>query len=297
MCDWNDWTGSDKQVLLKLGCRTSSVWLFTDMAFCFVPQWTELPMILGTDSPVPVLQACSRRTSRSVLSQWMERGEAHHLMMDITFAQEVEPLGQLSPLQVHLFGSDTPIRRFQNSWEVLNLQASRWFPATAPQNEISSYLTRSLALSLGSVRHRGFQLAFSYSGTCVLLASIRLYYRRCPDIVEQLTRFGRTGAGSGPLNGSCVSGAVEVSPLVRECDVDGVWGPLKGACTCKPGHHFINDSCQGMQTWHFLMWAFHADFNVYFLFILIMISTVYSFLKWSHEGELVLFMPCTKNDV
>ncbi|KAM7365894.1 hypothetical protein PAMP_015375 [Pampus punctatissimus] len=174
----------------------------------------------------------------------MERKDAHYLLMDIAFAQEKEQSGQLSTLQVHLLDSDTPITKFQNRWPILDLQTSMPFPVTVPPNQISSYFNRSLALNLGSVSRRGFQLGFSYSGKCVLVTSIRLYYRRCPEIVADLILFGSTGAGSEPQMGSCVEGAVVVSPPVRKCNMDGVWGPLQGGCTCKPGHQDMNDTCQ-----------------------------------------------------
>ncbi|XP_071334296.1 tyrosine-protein kinase Mer isoform X2 [Trachinotus anak] len=173
----------------------------------------------------------------------MKREEAHYLLMDVSFAQEEEQSGELTTLKVHFYDTDISIPRFQDR-EVLQLQTSKWFPDSFSPNQISSYLNRSLALSLGSVRRRGFQLAFSYSGRCVLLTSIRLYYRRCPDTVAHLASFGGTGAGSGPLTGSCVKGAVQVSPPVRKCNLDGVWGPLQGSCTCEPGHQVMGDTCQ-----------------------------------------------------
>ncbi|XP_075943295.1 ephrin type-A receptor 3 isoform X1 [Anarhichas minor] len=205
-------------------------------------EWSKIQLRLGTPSLVPVLQACGRSIRRTILSQWMERKDAHHLLMDVSFAQEEEPSGQLGPLQVHLFDSNTPIARFQGTRAVLDLQTSKPFPETLDQ--ISSYLNHSRALSLGSVSSRGFQLALSYSGRCVMVTSIRLYYRRCPDTVAHLASFNGTGAASGPLTGSCVKGAVEVFPPVRECDVDGVWGPLQGGCTCEVGHQVMDDTCQ-----------------------------------------------------
>ncbi|XP_042257093.1 tyrosine-protein kinase receptor TYRO3 isoform X1 [Thunnus maccoyii] len=214
-------------------------------------EWNEIPLRVGTESPRRVLQACGKKTRRTVLSQWMERKDARYLLMDIAFAQEVEQSGQLSPLKVYLLDSDTPITRFQNRLAVLDLQTSMPLPNTSSTNQISSYLNRSHALNLGSVSCRGFQLGFSYSGTCVLVTSIRLYYRRCPEIVADLTSFGRTGAGSEPLTGSCVEGAVVVSPPVRECNVDGVWGPLQGGCTCKPGHQAMNHTCQTCRMDHY----------------------------------------------
>ncbi|XP_070786011.1 tyrosine-protein kinase receptor TYRO3 [Enoplosus armatus] len=201
-------------------------------------------MSVDAGSPVLVLQACGRRTTRTISSQWRERKDAHYLLMDVAFAQEEEPSGQPSPLQVYLFDSDTPVTRFQNSWKVLDLQTSKPFPDKVLAHQMSSYLNRRLALSLGSVRRGGFQLAFSYSGTCVLVTSIRLYYRRCPDIVAHLASFKGTGAGSGPVTGSCVKGAVEAARPVRECNVDGMWGPPQGGCTCELGHQVVDDTCR-----------------------------------------------------
>lgn len=177
--------------------------------------------------------------------------------MDIAFAQEEEPSGQLIPLKVHLVNSDTPITTLPRGWSALDLQTLRRFPETVSPHEISSHLKRSRALSLGPVQCRGFQIIFSYSGTCVLVTSIRLYYRRCPHIVANLTLFEGTGAGSGNLTGTCVKGAVEVSPPVRECKVDGIWGPLLGGCTCEPGHQVMGDTCQGMEVTWFLCIIVH----------------------------------------
>ncbi|XP_008301330.1 tyrosine-protein kinase Mer [Stegastes partitus] len=209
-----------------------------------VKQWDEIKLRVDTETPVPVLQACGKRITRTILSTWMERKDAHYLLMDISIAQEEEESGQLNSLQIHCFDSDTEIRRFQNSQAVLSLQTSKLFSGEVHPSQISNHLSRSLALSLGSVSRRGFQLAFSYSGSCVFLTAIRLYYRRCPDVVSNLVSFGGMGAGSGPLSGSCVEGAVEVSPPIRECNLDGAWGPLQGGCTCEPGHQVMKDTCE-----------------------------------------------------
>ncbi|XP_029311072.1 ephrin type-A receptor 3 isoform X2 [Cottoperca gobio] len=207
-------------------------------------EWSEIKLNVDTPSKRPVLQACARSITRTILSQWMERKDAHQLLMDISFAEEEETSGQLRSLQVHLLDSDTPMTRFQNGRPAQDLRTSNPFHTAVLHSQISSYLDRRLALSLGSVSHRGFQLAFSYSGRCVLITSIRLYYRRCPDTEAQLVSFKGTGAMSGRQMGSCVKGAVEVFPPVRECNVDGVWGPMQGGCTCEPGHQVMDDTCQ-----------------------------------------------------
>lgn len=192
-----------------------------------------------------MLQACGKRITRTILSRWMERKEAHNLLMDVSFTQEEETSAQLSPLQVHLFDSDQAITTFHNSWTVLDLRTPDPFPGTFSPNQIWSHFNRSVALRLGSVSSRGFQLGFSYSATCVLVSSIRLYYRRCPELVSDLVRFPRTASGSEPSVGSCVQGAVVVSRPSRRCNADGEWGPLRGGCTCKPGHQLMNHTCEG----------------------------------------------------
>lgn len=163
--------------------------------------------------------------------------------MDVTFTQEAELDGQPYPLQVHLHATDMPIRRFVPSPPVAELRATKVFPTTAQQ--FASYLSQQAALELGGVRGRGFQLAFSYSGTCILIGSVRLYYRKCPGVTEQLAWFPAAAAGSASVVGSCVSGAAEVVPPMRECAPNGRWGPPRGRCACQPGHQIQDTGCRG----------------------------------------------------
>ncbi|XP_022065914.2 tyrosine-protein kinase receptor TYRO3-like [Acanthochromis polyacanthus] len=208
-------------------------------------KWKEIKLPVGTDgTTVPVLQACENKIKQTILSPWMECKDAHYLLMDISIAQEEESSGQLNSVQVYCFDSDTPITKFRNSEPVLSIQTSKLLPDGVHHNQMSNFLNRSLALNVCSLSRRGFQIAFSFSGACVFLTSIRLYYRRCPDIVSDLVSFGGMAAGSEPLSGSCVEGAVEVSPPLRECNMNGVWMPLQGGCTCKTGHQVMNDTCE-----------------------------------------------------
>ncbi|KAG7496404.1 tyrosine-protein kinase receptor TYRO3-like isoform X1 [Solea senegalensis] len=207
-------------------------------------EWNEVKLRLDAEGAVPVLQACGRSVTRTALSPWIERKDAHNILLDITFAQEEEPSGQQSPLGIHLFDRDTSLARFRSGWTSLELHNSEPFAATVPHHQLSTYFKQRRGLSLGSVTHKGLQLGFSYSGTCVFISSIRLYYRRCPDTVAHLASFGSSAAGSGPLTGSCVVGAVEVSPPVSECTLEGAWEPVDGGCSCEPGHQVRGDTCQ-----------------------------------------------------
>lgn len=209
-------------------------------------QWSEIHLRIGTATPRLVLQACKQSIFRTILSHWMERKDAHNLLMDITFTQEEELDQQPRSLQIYLYNSDTPITRFWKGRPVMELNTTEPFPRTVAHTP--AYLRTHTALDLGLVQDRGFQIAFSYSGTCVLVTSIRLYYRRCPDVTEQLVSFNGTGAGSPLMAGFCVKGAIEISPPFRECSVDGSWGPLQGRCSCRPGHQVMGGACQGVAT-------------------------------------------------
>uniref|UniRef100_A0A1A8KVT0 receptor protein-tyrosine kinase n=1 Tax=Nothobranchius kuhntae TaxID=321403 RepID=A0A1A8KVT0_NOTKU len=100
--------------------------------------------------------------------------------MDIKMDQEEEESAPLSPLRVHLFNTDTPISRFQTGRSDLDLYISKPFSRSATLLQVIEHLNLRRALSLGPVTRRGFQVAFSYTGTCVILTSFRLFHRRCP---------------------------------------------------------------------------------------------------------------------
>lgn len=220
--------------------------IFPSFSLLIVLQWSKINLRIDSATPRLVLQACKKSIFRTLLSPWMERKDAHKLLMDITFTQEEELDRQPCSLQVYLYNSDTPITRFRKSRPVMELNTTEPLPRTV--TETAAYLRTHTALDLGSVQDRGFQIAFSYSGTCVLVTSIRLYYRRCPDITDQLVSFNGTGALSPLMAGFCVKGAIEISPPFRECSMDGSWGPLQGRCSCRPGHQVMGGTCQGVAT-------------------------------------------------
>uniref|UniRef100_A0A1A8D3X2 receptor protein-tyrosine kinase n=1 Tax=Nothobranchius kadleci TaxID=1051664 RepID=A0A1A8D3X2_NOTKA len=207
-------------------------------------QWNAFSFPVAPGKSVPVLQACGKRQNRSILSHWMERKEAHYLLMDVKMDQEEEESAPLSPLRVHLFNTDTPMSRFQTGRSDLDLYISKPFSRSATLLQVIEHLNLRRALSLGPVTRRGFQVAFSYTGTCVILTSFRLFHRRCPSISSNLTFFGAAAAGSESVSGSCVERAAVVSPPKRGCNEDGVWGSLEGGCTCEDGHEEMDNTCR-----------------------------------------------------
>ncbi|XP_061921002.1 tyrosine-protein kinase receptor UFO isoform X1 [Entelurus aequoreus] len=221
--------------------------------------WTEILLRNGAMRPVPVLQACGKQRTRTLLSQWIERKDARHLLMDITFAQQKEPSGENGSLQVHLFDSDVPATRFPDSLTAVKLQDSRPFHSNASLSQINQHLMHSLGLSLGVVSRVGFQLGFSYSATCVLVTSIRLYYKRCPAVHIDLVWFDSSVTATEPAVGICVENAETLSLPEKKCDAFGVWGPLQGGCTCKAGHQAMNGTCQACRRGYYKAAKEHGE--------------------------------------
>uniref|UniRef100_A0A8C6Q6D9 receptor protein-tyrosine kinase n=1 Tax=Nothobranchius furzeri TaxID=105023 RepID=A0A8C6Q6D9_NOTFU len=88
---------------------------------------------------------------------------------------------------------------------------------------------------------RGFHLAFQDLGACMSLLAVRVFYKKCPSIVQNFAFFPETltGAESTSLviaRGSCIPNAEEVDvPIKLYCNGDGEWMVPIGSCSCKAG--------------------------------------------------------------
>lgn len=132
---------------------------------------------------------------------------------------------------------------------------------------------------------RGFHLAFQDLGACMSLLAVRVFYKKCPSIVQNFAFFPEvwregaalrrsfhqtlvgavvqnanvcdsdsvqtlTGAESTSLviaRGSCIPNAEEVDvPIKLYCNGDGEWMVPIGSCSCKAGYEPDNGNvCRG----------------------------------------------------
>ncbi|XP_076010530.1 ephrin type-B receptor 1-like, partial [Genypterus blacodes] len=89
---------------------------------------------------------------------------------------------------------------------------------------------------------RGFHLAFQDLGACMSLLAVRVFYKKCPSVVQNFAYFPETltGAESTSLviaRGSCIANAEEVDvPIKLYCNGDGEWMVPIGSCSCKAGY-------------------------------------------------------------
>ncbi|XP_049587998.1 ephrin type-B receptor 1 isoform X1 [Syngnathus scovelli] len=95
---------------------------------------------------------------------------------------------------------------------------------------------------------KGFHLAFQDLGACMSLLAVRVFYKKCPSIVQNFAYFPETltGAESTSLviaRGSCIPNAEEVDvPIKLYCNGDGEWMVPIGSCSCKAGYEPDNDN-------------------------------------------------------
>uniref|UniRef100_A0AAQ4PMW2 receptor protein-tyrosine kinase n=1 Tax=Gasterosteus aculeatus aculeatus TaxID=481459 RepID=A0AAQ4PMW2_GASAC len=100
---------------------------------------------------------------------------------------------------------------------------------------------------------KGFHLAFQDLGACMSLLAVRVFYKKCPSVVQNFALFPETltGAESTSLviaRGSCIANAEEVDvPIKLYCNGDGEWMVPIGSCSCKAGYEPDNGNvCRGV---------------------------------------------------
>ncbi|KAE8293000.1 Ephrin type-B receptor 2 [Larimichthys crocea] len=101
--------------------------------------------------------------------------------------------------------------------------------------------------SFGPVSRNGFYLAFQDYGACMSLIAVRVYYRKCPRVIQNGAVFPETlsGAESTSLvaaRGVCVPNGEEVDvPIKLYCNGDGEWMVPIGRCMCKAGYEAVEN--------------------------------------------------------
>ncbi|XP_077160201.1 ephrin type-A receptor 7 isoform X5 [Paroedura picta] len=104
---------------------------------------------------------------------------------------------------------------------------------------------------IGPLSKKGFYLAFQDVGACIALVSVKVYYKKCWSIIENLAIFPDTVTGSEfsslvEVRGTCVNSAeeeAENSPRMH-CSAEGEWLVPIGKCICKAGFQQKGDTCE-----------------------------------------------------
>ncbi|XP_050972004.1 ephrin type-A receptor 5 isoform X2 [Labeo rohita] len=189
--------------------------------------WKETQMQLGKDYAHSVYQACNpelNQNHKTLWTYWIPKQDAHELFLDLSFAQVDQ-----EPLYIYLRESNEMHNQYSRRPQrpLLMLKVQHQFPVDAiPQDDD---LKRAEGLKLGKITKKGIYLGFSYSGNCSFIASIQVFFLKCPTFVWNQMEFEKTVAG-GLRRGVCVNGSVEISTPKIECRLNGTWGPPQGLC-------------------------------------------------------------------
>uniref|UniRef100_A0A672R428 Eph LBD domain-containing protein n=1 Tax=Sinocyclocheilus grahami TaxID=75366 RepID=A0A672R428_SINGR len=203
--------------------------------------WKETQMQLGKDYTHSVYQACNpelNKDHKTLWTNWIPKQDAHELFLDLSFAQADQ-----EPLHIYVReSSQTQNQYFRRPQRppLLKITVQHPFPDAVPQDE---HLSHAEGLKLGKISQKGFYLGFSYSGKCAFIASIQVFFLKCPTLVWNQMEFEETAAG-GMGRGVCVNGSVAISTPMRECKANGTWGPPQGLCVCDTGYQTDGNSSQ-----------------------------------------------------
>ncbi|KAL4646004.1 ephrin type-B receptor 2-like isoform X1, partial [Arapaima gigas] len=101
--------------------------------------------------------------------------------------------------------------------------------------------------SFGPVSRQGFYLAFQDYGGCMSLIAVRVFYRKCPRVIQNGAIFQETLSGAESTSlvtawGVCVPNSEEVDvPIKLYCNGDGEWMVPIGRCVCKAGYEAVEN--------------------------------------------------------
>ncbi|KAI4900974.1 hypothetical protein NFI96_011877 [Prochilodus magdalenae] len=203
--------------------------------------WEKVRLKLGPGPVHYVYQGCNpnfKSQLTTLWTTWLPRKDAHELLLNLQFAQD-----DRTPVTILLLETDEPVVSFDTKQRGQEVVAPSPFNQITEPKDLEEHLYAE-DLNLGKISKTGFHLGFSYSGSCMLINAVRLFYTRCPGFTMNQTSFEESSAGSGLSRGQCVDGADEVSTPKMECQSNGTWGLLQGSCVCGAGFQAEGNICQ-----------------------------------------------------
>ncbi|XP_073764294.1 uncharacterized protein si:ch73-40a2.1 isoform X2 [Danio rerio] len=201
--------------------------------------WEETEMQLGKPHAHPVYHACNpefKKKSKKLLTKWIPKQDARELLLDLSFAQVDQ-----QPLYIFVIKSNQSQKPYGPQKPVLAITVQHPFLANGyPRDED---LSHAKALNLGNISENSFYLEFSYSGNCMFIASVQVFFLKCPAFTWKQMKFEETAA-RGSRRGVCVDGAVEISTPLTECQSNGTWASPQGSCVCSAEYQSSGDTCK-----------------------------------------------------
>lgn len=224
-------------------------------------QWEEISGLDENYTPIRTYQVCQvmePNQNNWLRTNWIEKGDAQRIFVELKFTlRDCNSLpGVVGSCKetFNLYYQETDVEVGRNIREsqyvkIDTIAADESF-TQGDLGERKMKLNTEVRI-IGPLSRRGFYLAFQDVGACIALVSVKVYYKKCWSIIENLATFPDTVTGSEfsslvEVEGTCVSDAEEEadnSPKMH-CSAEGEWLVPIGKCICKAGFHQKGDACE-----------------------------------------------------
>uniref|UniRef100_A0A8D0CG99 Ephrin type-A receptor 7 n=1 Tax=Scleropages formosus TaxID=113540 RepID=A0A8D0CG99_SCLFO len=223
--------------------------------------WEEISGLDENYTPIRTYQVCQvmePNQNNWLRTNWIEKGDAQRIFVELKFTlRDCNSLpGVVGTCKetFNLYYQETESEVGRNIREsqfvkIDTIAADESF-TQGDLGERKMKLNTEVRI-IGPLSRRGFYLAFQDVGACIALVSVKVYYKKCWSIIENLATFPDTVTGSEfsslvEVEGMCVSDAEEEadnSPKMH-CSAEGEWLVPIGKCICKAGFQQKGDACE-----------------------------------------------------
>uniref|UniRef100_A0A674DW07 Ephrin type-A receptor 7 n=1 Tax=Salmo trutta TaxID=8032 RepID=A0A674DW07_SALTR len=229
----------------------------------FVKQqnWEEISGLDENYTPIRTYQVCQvmePNQNNWLRTSWIEKGDAQRIFVELKFTlRDCNSLPGVvgtckETFNLYYQETDSEVGRNirENQYVKIDTIAADESFTQGDLGERKMKLNTEVRI-IGPLSRRGFYLAFQDVGACIALVSVKVYYKKCWSIIENLATFPDTVTGSEfsslvEVEGMCVSDAEEEadnSPKMH-CSAEGEWLVPIGKCICKAGFHQKGDACE-----------------------------------------------------
>uniref|UniRef100_A0A8C8HK74 Ephrin type-A receptor 7 n=1 Tax=Oncorhynchus tshawytscha TaxID=74940 RepID=A0A8C8HK74_ONCTS len=224
-------------------------------------RWEEISGLDENYTPIRTYQVCQvmePNQNNWLRTSWIEKGDAQRIFVELKFTlRDCNSLPGVvgtckETFNLYYQETDSEVGRNirENQYVKIDTIAADESFTQGDLGERKMKLNTEVRI-IGPLSRRGFYLAFQDVGACIALVSVKVYYKKCWSIIENLATFPDTVTGSEfsslvEVEGTCVSDAEEEadnSPKMH-CSAEGEWLVPIGKCICKAGFHQKGDACE-----------------------------------------------------
>uniref|UniRef100_A0A674DW87 Ephrin type-A receptor 7 n=1 Tax=Salmo trutta TaxID=8032 RepID=A0A674DW87_SALTR len=231
------------------------------MLWVCLSSWEEISGLDENYTPIRTYQVCQvmePNQNNWLRTSWIEKGDAQRIFVELKFTlRDCNSLPGVvgtckETFNLYYQETDSEVGRNirENQYVKIDTIAADESFTQGDLGERKMKLNTEVRI-IGPLSRRGFYLAFQDVGACIALVSVKVYYKKCWSIIENLATFPDTVTGSEfsslvEVEGMCVSDAEEEadnSPKMH-CSAEGEWLVPIGKCICKAGFHQKGDACE-----------------------------------------------------